>query len=340
MAMAVVAALENAVLATESELERVADFLAPLSKRAMKKAKARHRRPLEFRRQANPDLISAGASDGSAVSAVVSADAEWVPLMPTDLFVQHPHRSHVAHSLYQSAAVARPVSKQETARNPAALAAKKKEWDNVVEREVWRFSTVTEWKSVARKAREAGETVNLGRLFGIMVDKNSELPDSDPRKKFKYRVVFGGNNVIDQSYEAATFQDLGSSPSNMAAGRYLDFYSCLPDYSGQQADAQQAYIQSTYTGTETWLILPEEVWPEDWKGKYSCPVVRMDKALYGHPDSGGMWETHCEKSLKELGFEHVPDGVSVYYHRELRLLLSVYIDDYKLARPTKNLSSG
>jgi len=152
--------------------------------------------------------------------------------------------------------------------------------------------------------------------------------------------VFGGNNVIDQSYEAATFQDLGSSPSNMAAGKYLDYYSCLPGHSGQQADACQAYIQSEYTGTETWLILPEEVWPAEWRGKFACPVVRMDKALYGHPDSGGMWERHCHKSLTELGFVKVPDWDSVYYHSGLKLLLSVYVDDFKMAGPTKNLQKG
>ena len=50
----------------------------------------------------------------------------------------------------------------------------------------------------------------MGRLFGLCVQKGAELPDGDKRKKFKYRVVFQGNQVVTQNWEVALFQDLGS----------------------------------------------------------------------------------------------------------------------------------
>ena len=62
----------------------------------------------------------------------------------------------------------------------------------------------------------------MGRLFGLCVEKGSELPEGDERRQLKYRVVFGGDNVIDQSWEAAVFQNLGSSPASMSAGKFLD----------------------------------------------------------------------------------------------------------------------
>ena len=69
----------------------------------------------------------------------------------------------------------------------------------------------------------AGKKLHRGCLFGLCVQQGSELPDGDERKQFKYRVAFGGDNVIDQSWEAATFQSLGSSPASMSAGKFLDY---------------------------------------------------------------------------------------------------------------------
>ena len=72
------------------------------------------------------------------------------------------------------------------------------------------------------------------------------------------------------------------------------------------------------------------------------PVCRLNVALYGHPDSGTEWEHHCDDPLKKSGFINVGDGAwpSCYVHKELDLLLSVYVDEFKLAGPAKNMSKG
>ena len=64
------------------------------------------------------------------------------------------------------------------------------------------------------------------------------------------------------------------------------------------------------------------------------PVVPLKLALYGHPDSGGIWERHCETELKKVGFEAVLTDIwkSVFYHPTRKLLLVVYVDDFKLAQ--------
>ena len=48
----------------------------------------------------------------------------------------------------------------------------------------------------------------------------------------------------------------------MPASKIVDYYSCLPGNDGEQADAEQAYVQTKYTGKETWIVLPEEIWPK------------------------------------------------------------------------------
>ena len=42
--------------------------------------------------------------------------------------------------------------------------------------------------------------------------KNAELPEGSPARKYKGRVVFQGNRVVNQNWETAIFQDLGSAP--------------------------------------------------------------------------------------------------------------------------------
>ena len=122
-----------------------------------------------------------------------------------------------------------------------------------------------------------------------MVEKGFELPVGDPRRKYKYRVVFQGNNVVDQHWETAIFQDLGSSPASMEAGKMADAYGSFPGHDMQQADAEQAYIQAWLEGEETWVELPEVAWRgttyehkflnSDGKPAYKRPSARLRKAL-------------------------------------------------------------
>jgi len=72
------------------------------------------------------------------------------------------------------------------------------------------------------------------------------------------------------------------------------------------------------------------------------PVCRLNVALYGHPDSGTDWEHHCKISLNAAGFSGVGGDCwpSCFYHKELDLLLSVYVDDFKLAGPVDNIQKG
>ena len=105
-----------------------------------------------------------------------------------------------------------------------------------------------ERRSVEAEARRKGLTMHFGRIFAICVETGSELPDGDPSRKCKGRAVFQGNNVRDQNFDVALFQDLGSSPATMEAGKATDAYGLMPGHATQQADATQAYTQSKLGG--------------------------------------------------------------------------------------------
>jgi hypothetical protein len=70
------------------------------------------------------------------------------------------------------------------------------------------------------------------------------------------------------------------------------------------------------------------------------PVCPLHLALYGHPDSGGHWEAHCEAHLASVGFVRIPDWHSTFWHPEHKLFLVVYVDDFKLAGPQEKLKVG
>ena len=64
----------------------------------------------------------------------------------------------------------------------------------------------------------------------------------------------------------------------------------MPGNCTQQSDGRQAYTQALHKGIKTWVRLPKYRWQKGWASKFSDPVVQLVLALYGHPDSVGLWE--------------------------------------------------
>ena len=271
-----------------------------------------------------------------------------VPAMPVKEVIKHDHRDRLAtaHELVKdmilNALVARPVGPKEVGENPAAQASLDLEWNKLESKPAWWYNTVQEWEHVASEARRTGEKVHVGKIFELCVEKGSELEKGNPLRKFKGRTVFQGNNVKDESSETALFAELGSSPANMEAAKALDCYGSAPGNRISQGDGKQAYTQTTLKGPETWIRIPRNRWPKEGVGKYKDPVIRLVLALYGHPDSGGFWERHCESCLIKVGFKalHPECWPSMFWHERLRLLLAVYVDDFKLAGPRENHDEG
>ena len=72
------------------------------------------------------------------------------------------------------------------------------------------------------------------------------------------------HQVKDQNWNVALFNEMGSSPANMQAGKAVDSHGLQRDYTVEQADAEAAYTQCELKGTETWVRLPEDRWPDEW----------------------------------------------------------------------------
>ena len=228
------------------------------------------------------------------------------------------------------ACVARPVNKKELAACSPARAAMDKEWNKLrgcqnpkKHTGAWDENKVEEWGDIARRARGNHKPTHVGRIFGICVEKGSELPIGDPGRKFKGRYVFQGNQVRDQENNYAIFADLSSAPATMQAGKCADAYGLFQGNTTEQSDGESAYTQAKLGGVPTYVRLPPDRWPPGWREKgMRDPVCPLILALYGHPDAGGFWEKHCYNHLKAQGFMVIDQWNSAYWHKKKQLLTS------------------
>ena len=62
-------------------------------------------------------------------------------------------------------------------------------------------------------------------------------------------------------------------------------------------------------------------------------MVPLVYALYGHPDAGTCWEHKSHKHLEKVGFKPIESANSLFWHDELKLLLMVYVDDFRMSGP-------
>ena len=105
-------------------------------------------------------------------------------------------------------------------------------------------------------------------------------------------------------------------------------------------DAAQAYIQASIVGPgrpATWVRLPRPMWPPEWLTKdgkpvYSDPVVPLPKALYGHPESGALWEKHLASILITLGWKKCESHPGIWIHVS-GAVLAAYVDDLLMVAP-------
>ena len=225
------------------------------------------------------------------------------------------------------------------AKSAGCMKALKKEKDKMVAREVWNENGVDEWANVRSKDREA----SVGRIFSILGEKHAERRVLETDREYKARIVFAGNNIQTASGIAPheLFQEVSSAPAAMASVRATLAIGALRGFRPMMRDAAQAYIQARIDGPgrpATWVRLPRYMWPATWfdaKGqpRYKDPVVPLHKALYGHPESGALWEKHLAEILTSLGWSKCDSHPGVWIHDQSGAMLAVYVDDLLMVAP-------
>ena len=204
---------------------------------------------------------------------------------------------------------------------------------------VWDELDVHEWDSVAKRATDAGKSVVVGRLFPIMGLKHAELVGTTPSPgspvpKYKGRIVFDGRATHVKTNTGQSpvelYTEISQTPATMNAVRIALTFAAAHSLDVSVRDAQQAYIQAKIVrqgAPDTFIRLPRPWWPKGWHGKYRDPVCRLIKALYGHPESGAIWQVHLDVRLRALDWIPIRELPTAYRHASRKALLVVYVDD-------------
>ena len=185
------------------------------------------------------------------------------------------------------AMVTKLLSRTEMLNDPRALKAIREEADGLEKAGTWDLESVREHQEVKDEARKSGVSVHFGQLMTIASIKFYEL--AQHLQKMKGRIVYRGDCAKDEHGSAAVYQELGANPTSVQGLNACLAYGALPGNTTTAADAIKAYVQALLKSKhKTWIELPPELRPKWWRQKFVKPVVLLVRALYGHPDAGGL----------------------------------------------------
>ena len=156
--------------------------------------------------------------------------------------------------------------------------------------------------------------------------------------------VFQGSNVRtgDGTPAWMLYQEVGATPTSFATTQAAMAASALKGSRASLRDARKTYIQSDIDKPgrpRTWLRLPKSLWPKSWfnadgSPKYHDPVVILRKSLYGHPESGPMWDKKMHQCMYQAGFLSLEGSPGFFYHPTFGVECTVYVDDLVLIAPS------
>ena len=189
------------------------------------------------------------------------------------------------------------AASSEKFRSAGCQAALQKELSTLRDRQAWDEKTVCEWHEAARQG-----TADVGRVFAMMGEKHAEVLNDPSSRTHKARCVFAGNNMQTSNGQSASepYQEISQTPAAMQAVRAALAVAVLKRFTPKVSDATQTYLQScvdTPNRPATGLRLPKAWWPASWHGRFRDPVCRLRLALYGHPESGALWDKHLSAIL-------------------------------------------
>jgi hypothetical protein len=234
------------------------------------------------------------------------ARADVIPQMPVMPVRQEPGppSDPIRDLLCAIGAVAKVLSPKEIREDVEAQKAMDTEYQKLQVGGTWRIKDVKPWREVRERARRAGTTAHKGRVFGISTIKGSELPIGHKDRTYKGRYVFDGRDGVtrDEMGERALFQNRGSSPATLESSKIVDAFGLIEGNDEEVSDAPQAYTQEKLRGTEAWVVLPKQYWPDHFHN-IEDPVVPLDYSLYGHPDAGTFWEDKSHSKILSVGFK-------------------------------------
>ena len=93
-------------------------------------------------------------------------------------------------------------------------------------------------------AQNTKTKIIVGEGLGISSIKKSELPETDPRRKYKGRFCYRTPTARDESGAIAVFQEMSSRPTTIVDMNLAIAYGLIHGHCITISDAIKAYVQS------------------------------------------------------------------------------------------------
>ena len=117
--------------------------------------------------------------------------------------------------------------------------------DGLLANEVWDVSKIISKEELMK----SGGKFNLGRLMTILSMKHAESPEL---RKLKARIVFRGDQIVDQDNNIAILQELKVNPSGITAINFNLSYGALP---GNEVHSRTLCVHTLKVSCEQWWTL-------------------------------------------------------------------------------------
>ena len=157
-------------------------------------------------------------------------------------------------------AVTRPVGREEMITNRDANRAMKQQW-SVMHRRAWNFGEVRERCEVIKEAQDDNREIRLGRIHGLCIETNSELPPGHPARQYRGHILFtdcGDDRNVHRDINHTVSPDLSAAQVSFENQRLVDCFGACPGNESENADGVQIYSQVPLRGTPYWIELPTE----------------------------------------------------------------------------------
>eukprot|EP00972_Heterocapsa_arctica_P114346 16441962-Heterocapsa_arctica.AAC.1 len=128
------------------------------------------------------------------------------------------------------------------------------------------------------------------------------------------------------------------TPASLVTARAAMASRALKGRRSTVRDAMSAYLQAPLkvhnkdgaNKPTQWLRLPKAWWPnllseaDGMTAKFYDPVVRFNKAIYGHPESEAIWDDFLGAGLNKLGWIQITNQPGTWRHAATSSTLVVY----------------